>query len=146
MHGRWKFDQKLKNWTWLHMIGFSLWIMKKQVWFDSKIYFMRFGWKWVFTIHDEKLCLMGVDERKSLKFDERMPCVWKMCEKFKFSYLENFFSLHKLRWDEKCWKLKQNPFFSWKSQVNSLLGSPLFLHSQIAQMRLIGSKMKGYIK
>ena len=23
MHGWWKFDQKLKKWTWLHMKGFS---------------------------------------------------------------------------------------------------------------------------
>ena len=119
MHRRWKFDQKLKNWRWFHMIGFSFWIMKKQVSFDSNMYFMRFSWKQVFAIRDEKVCLMGFDERKSLKFDERMPCVSKLCEKFKFSYLEKFFSLHKLRGDEKSWKLEQNPLFSRKSQVNS---------------------------
>ena len=74
-----------------------------------------------------KVCLMGFDERKSLKFDERMPCVWKMCEMFKFSYLENFFSLHKLWWDEKYWKHRHNPLFSWKSQVNSHFWALLFL-------------------
>ena len=76
--GRWKFDQKMKNWTWLHVIGFSFWIMNKQVSFDSKMYFMRFGWKYFFTIRDEKVCLMWFDERKSLKFTERMLCVLKI--------------------------------------------------------------------
>jgi hypothetical protein len=45
MHGWWKFDQKMKNWTWLGMIGFSFWIMKKKVSFISKMYFMSFGWQ-----------------------------------------------------------------------------------------------------
>ena len=95
-----------------------------------EMYFMRFGWKKFFTICDEKVCLMGFDERKSLKFDERMPCVWEMCGKFTFPYLEKFSSLHKLRWNEKSWKLKLNPLFSWKPQVKlSLLGSSHSLHS-----------------
>ena len=31
-----------------------------------------------FSIRDEKVCLMGFDERKSLKFDERMLFVLKI--------------------------------------------------------------------
>ena len=63
--------------------------MKKHVSLYFEMYFMIFGWKQVFTIRDEKVCLMGFDQRKSLKFDERML----LFEKFKFSYLEMFFSL-----------------------------------------------------
>jgi hypothetical protein len=62
---RWKFNQKLKKWTWLHMMRFSFKIMKKRVLFDSEMSFMRFRWKWVFAICGEKVCLMEFDERKS---------------------------------------------------------------------------------
>ena len=61
---------------------------------------------------------------------KRMVYVWETSENFKFSYLENFSSLHKLRWNEKSWKLELNPLFSRKSQVKlSLLGSPHSLQS-----------------
>ena len=44
--------------------------------------------------------------------------------------LRKVFTLHKLRWDEKSWKLKQNPLFSQKSQVKlSPLGSSHSLQS-----------------
>jgi hypothetical protein len=55
---------------------------------------------------------------------EIMLCVWETSEKFKFSYLEKFFSLNKLRWNGKYSKLKLNSLFSLKSQVKlSLMGS-----------------------
>jgi hypothetical protein len=44
--------------------------MQKHVSFDSEMYLMIFGWKWIFSIRDEKVCLTEIDERKSLKFDE----------------------------------------------------------------------------
>ena len=119
MHGRWKFDQKLKNWTWLHMMIFSFRIMKKHVSFDYEISFMRLRWNCVFAIRGEKLCLMEIDERKSFEVMEIMLCVWETSDKFEFSYLEKFFSLNKLWWNGKYLKLKLNPLFSRKSQVNS---------------------------
>ena len=66
---RWKFDPKLKNWTWLHMMRFSFRIMKKHVSFDSNMSFMRFGWKCDLAIHSGKVCLMEFDERKSFEVD-----------------------------------------------------------------------------
>ena len=126
----WKFDQKLKNWTWLHIMIFSFRIMKKHVSFDSEMSLMRFRWKWVFAIHGEKVCLMEFDERKSFEVMERMLCVWETSEKFEFSYLEKFFINQQLSWNGKYWKFELNPLFSWKTQVKlSLLGSSHSLQS-----------------
>ena len=130
MCGRWKFYQKLKNWTWLHMMRFSYKIMKKHVSFNSKMFFIRFGWKCVFAIYGEKCDSWNLMKENVLNLMERMLCVEKTSEKFDFSYLENFFSLDQLRWNGKSWKLKLNPLFSWKSQVKiSLLGSSHSLQS-----------------
>ena len=72
---RWKFDQKLKHWTWMHMMRFSFRIMKKHVSFYSKMYFMIFGWKCDFAIRGGKVCLMEINERKSFEVMERIICV-----------------------------------------------------------------------
>ena len=119
MHEWWKFNQKMKK---LNLTSYNrIFILDheetslirfRDVFHDIQL-------KIIFNSPWWKVCLMGFDERKSLKFDERMLCVWKLCEKFKFSYLEKFFLTHKLRWGEKSWKLKQNPLFSQKSRVNS---------------------------
>ena len=124
---RWKFDQKLKNWTWLHMMIFSFRIMKKHISFDSETSFMRFRWKCDFAICGGKVCLMEIDERKSFEVMEIRLCVWETSEKFEFSYLEKFFSLDKLWGNGKSWKLKLNPLFSRKSQVNCHSYAPLTL-------------------
>ena len=50
MCGWWNFDQKLKKWTWLHIMRFSCRITKKHVSIDYEKYFMRFGWKCIFSI------------------------------------------------------------------------------------------------
>ena len=116
---QWKFDQKLKKWTWLHMITFSCRIMKKHVSFDSEMSFMRFGWKCVFAIHGEKCVSWNLMKEKVLKLMKIMLWVEKTSEKFAFSYLEKFFSLNKLRRNGKSWKLKLNLLFSRKSQESS---------------------------
>ena len=55
---------------------------------------------------------------------------WKLCEKFKSSYLEKFFSLHKLRWDEKILKIQtKSSLLSKISSKLSLLVSPLALQN-----------------
>ena len=124
MRGQWKFDKKLKNWTWLHMMIFSCRIMKKHGSFDSEMSFMRFGWRCVFSIHGEKCVSWNSMKEKVLKLMKIILCVEKNNEKFEYSYLETFFSLDQLRWNGKSWKLKLNPLFSRKSQVKlSLLGS-----------------------
>ena len=50
MCGRWNFNQKLKKWTWLHMMRFSCRIMNTHVSIYFEMYFMRFIWKGVFVI------------------------------------------------------------------------------------------------
>ena len=52
---------------------------------------------------------------------------WKWCEKFKFSYYENFSLFTKFDEMKKSWKLKQNPLYSRKSKVNSHSWSLLLL-------------------
>lgn len=69
MCGRWQFDQKLKIWTWLHMMRFSFRIMKKHVSFDYEMSFMRFGWKCDFAIRGGKVSPMEFNERKSFDVD-----------------------------------------------------------------------------
>ena len=64
MCGRWKSDQKLKKWTWLHMMRFSCSIMKKHVSFDSEMSFMIFGWNCVLAIHGEKSVSHGIRWKK----------------------------------------------------------------------------------
>ena len=68
MCGRWKFDQKLKNWTWLHMIRFSFRIMKKHVSFDYEMSFKRFRWKCDFAIHGGKCISWKSMKEKVLKW------------------------------------------------------------------------------
>ena len=65
---------------------------------------------------------MEFDERKVLKFCEKMFWVEKQVkvdEKFKFSYLEKFSHSKNLDGMAKLEKLKLNPLFSRKTQVNS---------------------------
>ena len=68
---RWKFDQKPKNWTWLHMMRFSFRIKKKHVSFDTEMYFMRFGWKWVFCNPWWKSVSHGIQWKKFFWSDEK---------------------------------------------------------------------------
>ena len=70
------------------MMRFSCRIMKKHVSFDSEMSFMRFGWKCVFAIQGEGVCLMEFDERKKIEVDGKVLWVEKKSEKFEFSYLE----------------------------------------------------------
>ena len=77
---RWNFDQKLKNWAWIHKMIFSCRIMKKHVSIDSKMYFMIFWWKCVFAIRGEWVDLMEFDERKVLNFCEKIIWVQKTSE------------------------------------------------------------------
>jgi hypothetical protein len=65
---------------------------------------------------------MEFDERKVLKFCEKCFELRKQVkkdEKFNFSYLEQFSHLKNLDGMENIEKLKLNPLFSRKSQVNS---------------------------
>ena len=119
MHEWWKFDQQTEK---LNLTSYDrIFILDHEE--TNLIRFLDvFNEMWLkLSFYNPwwKSCLMGFDERKSLKFDERIPCVWKLCDNFKYSYLENFFLTHKLQWAEKYWKLEQNPLFSRKSQVNS---------------------------
>ena len=126
MYGRWKFNQKLKNWTWLHMIVFSCRTMKKHVSFNSEMSFMRFGWNFIFAIRREKSVSHGIrwKEKKVLNLVEKFFVLRKHVRSLSFHTYKMFFSLEKLRRNGKSWKLKLNPLFSGKSQVkHSLLGS-----------------------
>ena len=65
----------------------------------EKISFFKSWWK---------VCLMEFDERKSFEVDGKNDLVEKTSEKFEFSFLEKFFSLNKLQWNGKSWKLELN--------------------------------------
>ena len=58
-------------------------------------------------------------KEKVLKFVEKVLWVEKTSDKFEFSYLEKFSHLKNLDGMENLKKLKLNPLFSQKSQVNS---------------------------
>ena len=75
--GRWKFEQYLKNWTWLHKMRFSCRIMNKHVSIKCEHFFMRFGWKCENSIQDEWVGLMEFDERKIFKFCEKNALSWE---------------------------------------------------------------------
>ena len=125
-----KFQQEIEKWIWLQMMRFSCRIVKKHVSIDSKKYFMRFGWKCVFAIRGGWVSLMEFDERKVLKFKERVLWVEKTSEKFKFSYLEKVFSLEKLGWNVKSWKTQaKSSLLSKISSKLSLLSSSHSLQS-----------------
>ena len=123
---RWKFDQKLKIWTWLHKMIFSCRIMKKRVSIECEKYFMRFGWKCVIAIQDGWVGLMEFIERKVLKFSEKMLRNEKTSEsgwEVWVFILRKFFPLEKLGWNGKIWKIEaKSSFLSKNSSKLSLLG------------------------
>ena len=57
-------------------------------------------------------------KEKVLKFVEKVLLVEKTSEKFEFSYLEKFSHSTNLDGMENLEKIKLNPLFSRKSQVN----------------------------
>ena len=119
---RWKFDQKLKIWTWLHKMTFSCRIMKKHVSIECEMYFMRFKWKCVNAILGGWVGLMEFDERQVFKFGGKMLWVEKTSEsgwEVWVLILIKFFSLEKLGWNGKTWKLEAKSSFLSKTQVNS---------------------------
>ena len=94
----------------------------KHVSIDSDNYFIMLGWKCVFAIQGEWVGLMELDERKVLKCCEMMLWVEKTSEngwEVKFSYLEKFSHSKNMDGMENLEKIKLNPLFSRKSQVNS---------------------------
>ena len=54
--------------------------MKKHISIDCEMYFMRFGWKYVNAIYSGWVGLMEFDERKVLKFGEKMLWVEEKSE------------------------------------------------------------------
>ena len=64
--------------------------MNKQVSFNSKMYFMRFDWNKFLQSVMEKCVLWGLMKKKVSSSVKECFMFWKLCEKFKFSYLEKF--------------------------------------------------------
>ena len=71
---------------------------------------------------------MEFDERKVLRFGGKFLWVAKTSEKFEFSFLETFSHSKNSDGMENIEKLKLNPLFSRKSEVNSHSWDPLTLY------------------
>ena len=83
---------------------------------------MRFGWNFVFAIQGEWVGLMEFNERKVLKFCEKMLWVEKTSEsgwEVWVFILIKVLSLEKRGWNGRTWKTQAKSFFSQKTQVNS---------------------------
>ena len=83
---------------------------------------MGFGWKCANAIQGGWVGLMEFNERKVLKFGEKMIWVEKTSEsgwQVLVFILRKFFSLEKLGWNGKLEKSKLTPLSSQKTQVNS---------------------------
>ena len=99
----------------------------------EETWFIRF-WDFFHEIRVKKcFAIWGEKESHGVQWKKKFWSWWKVLwvvktrEKLEFSYLEFFFSLDQLRWNGKFWKLKLNPLFSPKSQLNSHTWAPLTL-------------------
>ena len=92
--------------------------MKKHVSVECEKFFIIFRWKCVFAIQGGWVGLMEFDERKVLKFGEKMIWVAKISEsgwEVWFFILRKFSHSKNLDGMEKLEKLKLNPLFSQKT-------------------------------
>ena len=83
---------------------------------------MIFGWKCVDTIWSGWVDLMEFDERKVLKFGEKMLWVEKTSEsgwEVWVFLLRKVISLENLGWNGKTWKIEAKSSFPSKTQVSS---------------------------
>jgi hypothetical protein len=120
--------------------------MNKHASLHSYMSLMRFGLKSVFAIRGEKVCIMDFNERNFFEADGNNALGRRKNDNFEFSYLEKFFSLNKLWWDDKSLKLELNPLFSRKSQVKLSLSPKLNGTNEDHRVENGGLYRIGYVK
>ena len=88
--------------------------MKKHVSIECDNFFKRFEWKCVFAIQGGWVGLMEFNEIKLLKFCEKIIWVEKTSESGWEVWVficRKVFSLEKLGWNGKTWKIDAKSFF-----------------------------------
>ena len=110
----WKFDQKPKFGTWIHILIFFCRIIKKHVSIKEEMSFMSFKWICVNAIQSQLVSLMGVRWAKFFYVWTRVLWVEKESDsewKVWVFTLRKVLLLEKLRWNGKTYQIETKSSF-----------------------------------